>query len=146
LPVRAAASGLDARAAVLAAGNFPVWGRPGIAFTAGKAVVLKAAPHKCARTLLRPAPPDFALPIAWTVDGSALLTAKGPSFDSLSPVVIDLRTGATQSRPGSFSSIDDLSSDGSLVLAETGGDVITVRSDGQQRVVAHAATSASWTR
>jgi hypothetical protein len=95
LPVRAAASGLDARAAVLAAGNFPVWGRPGIAFTAGNAVVLKAAPHKRARTLLRPAPPDFALPIAWTVDGSALLTAKGQSFDSLSPVVIDLRTGAT---------------------------------------------------
>jgi hypothetical protein len=130
----------------LAVGNFPVWGRRGIAFTAANAVVLKAAPRKHARTLLRPAPPDSALPIAWSADGNALLAAQGQSFDSLSAVVIDPRTGATQSPPGTFSSVDGLSRDGSSILAETGGNVVTVRSDGEQRVVARAATTASWTR
>lgn len=130
----------------LAPGNFPSWGRPGIAFTAGNSVFLKPAPRKHDRTLLRPPSNEFAFPVAWSADGNALLAAQGQSFDSVSAVLVDMRTGATRSPPSTFTSLDGLSRDGSVVLGEMGGNVVTVRSDGELHVVARTATAASWTR
>jgi hypothetical protein len=48
--------------------------------------------------------------------------------------------------PGSFQNIWDLSRDGSRVLAESGGDVVSVDVDGTVKVLAHHASHPTWTK
>jgi hypothetical protein len=123
--------------------GWPVWGRPGIAFSTGAGVVLKPGPGKRGRVLSR-----SARAIAWSADGGVLLGAtRCDSPDSCRAVLIDPTTGATRELPFTFTPLDGLSGDGSLVLGEMDGNVVSVRADGTKlRVLAHEATAATWTR
>jgi hypothetical protein len=122
--------------------GWPVWGRPGIAFATGAGVVLKPGPGKRGRRLAS------ARPIAWSVDGSVLLGAtRCDSVDSCRALLIDPTTGATRELPFTFTPLDGLSRDGSLVLGEMDGNVVSARADGTNlRVLAREATAATWTR
>lgn len=123
--------------------GWPVWGRPGIAFSTGAGLVLKPGPGKRGRVLSR-----SARAIAWSADGGVLLGAtRCDSPDSCRAVLIDPTTGATRELPFTFTPLDGLSGDGSLVLGEMDGNVVSVRADGTKlRVLAHEATAATWTR
>jgi WD40-like Beta Propeller Repeat len=118
--------------------DHPVWGRPGISFFTGRSVVVKAGPGKPPRTLLD----EPAVPIAWSADGHRLLVQSTASTASL----VDVPSGGKHQVASSFTALDGISRDGSLVLGESGGDVVAARVEGKPRVLASDATLASWTR
>jgi hypothetical protein len=135
--------------------GLPVWGKGGLAYAESdethgdrgtfRRIVLRKKLEGRARVLLRTGP-QLLYPVAWSAGGTRLLVAEG-QFDgsSLRAALIDPNTGGVQTLPIAFSAIEGLSRDGTRVLGEMGGNVVSVGVAGDVRVLAQGATSPSWT-
>jgi hypothetical protein len=121
----------------------PVWGSRVLAYahTSGAThqVLLRRAPGASPRVLIQ-STGNLVAPIAWSGDGGRLLIAAGGQA-----LVVNAATGATTTLGPALSAVDGLSKDGQHVLAEMGGNVVTVDPAGNVTVLAHGAATPSWT-
>jgi len=149
------------RLRLLGGGEQPAWGRPGLAFLrldtkAGlgdfSELDLVAAPGGPPRALFTRQMPNgdrLAGIVGWTAGAGDLLAGLSGRFHTMQtvqPVLIDPRNGAMQYFPQQLMSISAISRDGSRVLGESlQGEVVAVRADGNVKVLASHAVSATWT-
>ena len=146
-------------------GEQPAWGKPGLAFLRldtksglGDYTQLDlvaapgASPRPSPRPLFTREMPNgnrLDVIVGWTAGSGDLLVGLKSvvdSFQAVQPVLIDPRTGAMQYFPQQLMSISAISRDGSTVLGESlQGEVVAVRADGNVKVLASHADSATWT-
>ncbi len=134
-------------------GNQPLWGKPGIAFVRGSAIVLLRRPRPGARGRVlfddRRSGGHLLL-AAWSQAGNRLLVGVYTlnSMDEVSPiepVLIDARRGTVLRLPQPLSALYAVSRNGHTVLGQMGNDVVLERADGTIKILAHNADSATWT-
>lgn len=130
----------------LGCGGSPAWGCHGVAFARDGGITVARRPGGPEHHLVAPEPGRTLAPIGWSGDGNVLLAFQLVDEDTYKGLLVDRRTRAVQTLPGSYTSVDAISRDASTVLAETGGDVVAVGSDGTTTVLAHGASHASWNR
>lgn len=122
----------------IALGDYPVWGKPGIAFHVDRGIALKPRPRARARLIVRFDRDRSVLPLAWSGDGRTLLIGAGKAIlvrpDGSNPQTLDVP----------FNSITGISHDGEEVLGRVGSDVVVARRDGTSRVVASNAEYPTW--
>lgn len=137
------------RSSHLAPGQVPVWSRSGLVYRPYSGnVLLRRRLHRHARLLLRPA--DERLdPIAWSGDAKVLLVgsfAGPPGSADYTAKLLRPSTGEVTTLSPHFSQLEAVDRHGQHVLGEAGGDVVEADRSGSVTVLAHDATSPSWTR
>ena len=121
-------------------GNAALWGLRGIAYEAGRRLLLRKHVDEQPETILG----RQAFPIDWSADGNRLLAWENSQF-TRQAVLIDLSPRTVRRVKEPIFPVA-LSRDGSDVLGEMDGDVVERTSDGTIRLLASDATSPSWTK
>jgi len=139
---------------LLGSGERPNWGRPGLAFLSADTksgvdeVDLVTSPGAPPRTLFTQMPGGNRLDdiVNWTVGTGDLLIGLLDAAADIEPALIDPRTAAVQEFPQRLMALSAISRDGRTVLGESlQGEVVRVRADGNVKVLASHADSATWT-
>jgi hypothetical protein len=123
-------------------GNFPVWGRSGIALNRHHKVLLRKRVDDPGHMIFRENG-VVPLPVAWSADGKVLLIAEAKG-STTTPLLLHPSKGTAKDVPVSGLTIRTLSRDGRQILGEKNQDVVSVRADGTVRVLAAHATNPSW--
>lgn len=128
----------------LGSGFAPVWGLAGLAFASDHRVLLRKRIERGVRTLMNSNPP--AVPLDWSRDGTRLLVEQFPSHarSGYRAILVDPESRAKNVVPAKFTSIAELSRDGTQILGEQNRDVVSVGRSGRVRVLADRATHPSW--
>jgi hypothetical protein len=135
-------------------GSSPVWGRRGLAFTqfprvsdgvprGTERIALRAGGRT--RTLLEEQATLYA--VDWSGDGRVLLIAEqtGPD-DPVRAVLVRPGSGKVTRIPTLLGEVDDLSRDGTRVLAGIGPNVVSVTPAGKVRLLVAPAGHARWNK
>jgi Tol biopolymer transport system component len=130
----------------LGCGEGAVWGRRGFAFLRGRGLYFVTRPGQ-KKQLLMADDSGGLVPIGWSNDGYRLLVIRpDPSTSALHALILDRRTGMTQTLSTSFTAISAISRNGRDVLGETDGNVVAGADDGTTKVLARNAGSPTWNR